>query len=213
MAEETKASDQTSATQVTAQKPLLAVSTSVKASIVNPIARVVADFSASLRAEDGTDQNTAATSVRPLFFSNASNETLINAKISAVDADIIKLTAQYTATNGKDFLKGVILKEQRNSQFDFLRPTHMLFTYFTALVDSYSAILHPQKELTDFLLDHSVPEEEARQKILADGVRRWEYNRFLEEKKKRDTGEEDAERLAFQVRANVTEGVLYFHVS
>ena len=58
--------------------------------------------------------------------------------ISMLDLDIIKLTAQYTAANGRDFLAGIAQRELRNPQFDFLKPTHLLFSYFTTLVDSYS---------------------------------------------------------------------------
>ena len=57
--------------------------------------------------------------------------------LSAMDSDIIKLTAQYTAVGGRQFLQGLAHREQRNPQFDFLKPTHALFGYFTSLVDSY----------------------------------------------------------------------------
>lgn len=50
---------------------------------------------------------------------------------------------RYTATNGREFLAGLALKEQRNPQYDFLKPTHMLFGYFTTLVDAYARILNP----------------------------------------------------------------------
>jgi splicing factor 3A subunit 1 len=60
--------------------------------------------------------------------------------LSAMDMDVIKLTAQYTAVSGRNFLAGLAQREQRNPQFDFLKPTHMLFTYFTSLVDSYSKV-------------------------------------------------------------------------
>ena len=38
-------------------------------------------------------------------------------------------------------------KEARNSQFDFLKPAHGLFNYFTKLVEQYTKILIPSKEL------------------------------------------------------------------
>ena len=53
---------------------------------------------------------------------------------------MIKLTAQYTAASGRQFLAGLAQREQRNPQFDFLKPTHMLFSYFTALVDAYTKV-------------------------------------------------------------------------
>jgi splicing factor 3A subunit 1 len=41
-----------------------------------------------------------------------------------------------------------IFREARNPQFDFLKPTHPLFTYFTQLVESYmNVVLVPADEM------------------------------------------------------------------
>ena len=64
-----------------------------------------------------------------------------------VDLDVIRLTAQFVARNGRSFLSGLTQREQRNVQFDFLKPTHPLFTYFQQLVDAYSQIIIPPKKL------------------------------------------------------------------
>jgi len=66
--------------------------------------------------------------------------------IAPMDADIIKLTAQFVARNGQKFLIGLTQRESRNPQFDFLKPTHALFGYFTSLVDAYTKCLMPNKE-------------------------------------------------------------------
>merc|ERR1712217_399178 len=63
-----------------------------------------------------------------------------------MDMDIIKLTAQFVARNGQKFLIGLTQRESRNPQFDFLKPTHALFGYFTSLVDAYTKCLMPNKE-------------------------------------------------------------------
>jgi splicing factor 3A subunit 1 len=55
--------------------------------------------------------------------------------------DTIKLTAQYTAVNGRGFLASLTSREMRNPLFDFLKPTHALFAYFTALVNAYVRVL------------------------------------------------------------------------
>lgn len=60
--------------------------------------------------------------------------------LSACDIDVIKLTAQFTAIGGRSFLAGLASREQKNPQFDFLKPTHVLFSYFTSLVDSYAKV-------------------------------------------------------------------------
>ena len=90
-----------------------------------------------------------------------------------LDLDVIQLTAQYVACNGRSFLTGIANRESKNPQFDFLKPTHHLFTHFlcrqrrnptifpalltdqrsrppwpqTALVDSYSKCLVPTESL------------------------------------------------------------------
>lgn len=61
-------------------------------------------------------------------------------QLSALDQEIMYLTAQYTAMSGKTFLSGLATREQRNPQFDFLKPTHPLFAYFTSLVESYALV-------------------------------------------------------------------------
>merc|ERR1712060_136339 len=66
--------------------------------------------------------------------------------IAAMDMDIIKLTAQFVARNGQKFLIGLTQRESRNPQFDFLKPTHALFGYFTSLVDAYTKCLMPNKD-------------------------------------------------------------------
>lgn len=60
--------------------------------------------------------------------------------ISALDLDIVKLTAQFVARNGRSFLTNLMNREQRNFQFDFLRPQHSLFVYFTVLLKQYTKV-------------------------------------------------------------------------
>ena len=43
------------------------------------------------------------------------------------------------------------LREQRNFQFDFLRPQHSLFQYFTKLLEQYTKVLIPPKDLQNKL--------------------------------------------------------------
>ncbi len=55
-------------------------------------------------------------------------------------SDIIKLTAQFVAHNGPRFMDQLMMKEQKNETFDFLRKNHILFTYFTKMVEQYSKV-------------------------------------------------------------------------
>ena len=58
--------------------------------------------------------------------------------------DVVKLTAQFVARNGRQFLTTVMQREQRNYLFDFLRPQHSLFNYFTKLVEQYTKVSEDQ---------------------------------------------------------------------
>lgn len=67
--------------------------------------------------------------------------------ISSFDLEVVKLTAQCVAKNGKEFLSELMDKEKSNFQFDFLKPQHSLFDYFTRLVEQYTKVLLPQKTI------------------------------------------------------------------
>lgn len=150
------------------------VSTTVKASIMNPIAQLA---------------KVKPTEAPPAF------EFIIAhpSGLTASDIDIIKLTAQYTAINGREFLTGLVLREQRNPQFDFLKPTHMLFSYFTSLVDSYAKIVTPSTEVRERIRENAVFKSS-----MENSVKRWMWNRAEEERSKKESSAADEERLAFQ---------------
>lgn len=61
--------------------------------------------------------------------------------ISAQDLDVVKLTALFVAKNGRSFMTALSQKETRNYQFDFLRPQHSLYQFFSRLVDQYTLLL------------------------------------------------------------------------
>lgn len=59
----------------------------------------------------------------------------------ALALDVIKLTAQFAARHGRNFVTALAAKETRNNLFDFLKPLHPHFIVFQRLVDAYTAIL------------------------------------------------------------------------
>ena len=71
--------------------------------------------------------------------------------LTALDLDTVRLTAQFVARNGKAFLTGLATREAGNPHFNFLKPTHSLFGFFTALCDAYSRVLMPPKGLAEQL--------------------------------------------------------------
>lgn len=71
--------------------------------------------------------------------------------ITGEELDIVKLTAQFMARNGKSFLAGLTSREIKNSQFSFLKPGSVMFAFFTSLADAYSKVLMPPEGLTEKL--------------------------------------------------------------
>ena len=107
--------------------------------------------------------------------------------------DVIKLTAQYTAVNGRSFLSALAVKESRNLQFDFLRPSHALFPVFTELVDAYAKILRPSVAALERLAREAAGD---RSGMLERGVARLEHWRANEEKKREAAAANESERAA-----------------
>lgn len=77
-------------------------------------------------------------------------------------------------------MEGIANYQSHNPQFDFLKPTHILNSYFSSLVEQYSKIIHFDKEIKDPLLEKYKHREES----LRVAVHRMEYHRQQEEAKK-----------------------------
>lgn len=96
--------------------------------------------------------------------------------ISAQDMDIVKLTAQYAAKNGRAWVTQLSQREGGNYQFDFLRQQHSLNMFFNRLTEQYKELLEgeytnggaPQKarmaELEKNLVDRSHVLERAKER-------------------------------------------------
>jgi len=112
-------------------------------------------------------------------------------KIGSDEVEVIKLTSQYTALNGRKFLSYLAEKEATNSLFDFLKPTHLHFGFFTTLVDMYTRILKPPPPLHDELKVH-----EDREKTIDGIAYRWEWNRReMVEKREREEEEKEVAQI------------------
>ncbi|VDM37634.1 unnamed protein product [Toxocara canis] len=122
----------------------------------------------------------------PLFEFNADPAT-----INAFDLDLIKLTALFVARNGRQFLTALMNRESRNYQFDFLKPQHSNFTYFTKLVEQYTKVIVPAKAIIEDLKN-----EEGNTKKLLDNVK---YRVGWEKYQRSQKDKEDAEASCFLV--------------
>uniref|UniRef100_A0A1B6EMQ9 Splicing factor 3A subunit 1 n=1 Tax=Cuerna arida TaxID=1464854 RepID=A0A1B6EMQ9_9HEMI len=113
--------------------------------------------------------------------------------ISALDLDIVKLTAQFVARNGRQFLTNLMNREQRNYQFDFLRPQHSLFQYFTKLLEQYTKVLIPPKDMMFRLKD----ECSSMSAILEQVKYRAEWIKYQEAQRRKEEAQLEKERVAY----------------
>ncbi|CAM8892247.1 unnamed protein product [Rhodiola kirilowii] len=111
--------------------------------------------------------------------------------ITGEELDIIKLTAQFVARNGKSFLTGLTSREINNPQFHFLKPTHSMFMFFTALADAYSKVLMPPKNLTEKLKSSS----KDLTTVLERCLHRLEWERSQEQARQKIEDEMEQERI------------------
>jgi splicing factor 3A subunit 1 len=115
--------------------------------------------------------------------------------IPSIDYEMIKLTALFVARNGRNFMNNLAKKEARNFQFDFLKSNHALFGYFTRLVEMYSKLLNPKKDMLRDLERFM----ESKFNALEDIYGRVAYQRHQEEtsRKEKERVEEERGKYCF----------------
>lgn len=115
--------------------------------------------------------------------------------LPALDVDIMKLTALFTARRGTQFLASLSQKEGRNYQFDFLRPNSALFGLFNRMVEQYTLILMPPKETLDRV--NEMTESEGKWKRLSEVRRHAKWERIQRERQKQREDDKEAERSTY----------------
>ena len=95
--------------------------------------------------------------------------------------------------NGRQFLTNLMQREQRNYQFDFLRPQHSLFQYFTKLLEQYTKVLIPPKDLMKKLSD----EGNSEKKILEQVRYRVAWIKHQEAKRRKEEEAKERERVSY----------------
>ncbi|KAI4203445.1 MAG: hypothetical protein LQ346_001794 [Caloplaca aetnensis] len=121
--------------------------------------------------------------------------------ISAQDLDVVKLTALFVAKNGRSFMTTLSQKETRNYQFDFLRPQHSLYQFFSRLVDQYTLLLQAAsaegakaQKMRIEELENNVKD---RFNILDAAKTRAAWVKFQEEQKQKKEEEAEKEKLDY----------------
>lgn len=122
--------------------------------------------------------------------------------LSTIENDNIKLTAQFVAQNGQMFLIALTEKEKKNPHFQFLKPTHQQFPYFTSLIDSYSRIINFSREDEEEIMKRLADKQAVFQECLQ--AFQYEHSQLQNQKKKEEIEEEDRrKRPCLSFRANV----------
>lgn len=67
--------------------------------------------------------------------------------VTPFEVDLIKLTAQFVARNGRQFLTALTSNHQMNPKFHFLKPIDPRFNYFQKLVTAYCECIVLHKDL------------------------------------------------------------------
>jgi len=107
--------------------------------------------------------------------------------VNAFDLELIRLTALFTARNGRQFLTQLMSRENTNVQFDFLKPQHSNFGYFTKMVEQYTKVIMPS-------MDNIM---ESNAKILEDSRYRAGWGKYQRKMCERENAEAEQERKTY----------------
>ncbi|EEH50003.1 uncharacterized protein PADG_06082 [Paracoccidioides brasiliensis Pb18] len=121
--------------------------------------------------------------------------------INALDLDVVKLTALFVAKRGKSFMTALSQREMRNFQFDFLRPQHSLYQFFTRLVDQYTALLQVGETDGPNSTSRRLSELERNVKdkyhVLDRAKQRADWIKYQEQQKQKKEEKEEQERIEY----------------
>lgn len=120
--------------------------------------------------------------------------------ISALDLEILRLTALNVAKKGKSWMTTLSQREARNFQFDFLRPQHSLYNFFQRMVDQYILLLQtgPEGQKAEQERIRTVQENtQDRFRVLKNARKRAEFVKYKETQKQKKEEADEAERIAY----------------
>ncbi|KAF3482338.1 uncharacterized protein GIQ15_05097 [Arthroderma uncinatum] len=121
--------------------------------------------------------------------------------INALDLEVVKLTALFVAKRGRSFMTSLSQRETRNFQFDFLRPQHSLYQFFTRLVDQYRELLQVEGRESTVTEAQRLAElkENVKNKynVLGRAKQRAEWVKYQELQKLQKEEEEEEEKVAY----------------
>ncbi|KAF1742324.1 hypothetical protein MXB_2064 [Myxobolus squamalis] len=110
--------------------------------------------------------------------------------LSAVDLEVVKITAQFAAKNGRQFLQSLLQREMKNYIFDFLKPQHNIYSFFNKLVDQYTKILAPSNDMLISLKTDA----KSTVSILEKARLRYEWVRYNDKERRKDIDTNKSEK-------------------
>ena len=116
--------------------------------------------------------------------------------VTAHDLDVLRLTALFHARRGRSFLSSLSIREGRNYQFDFLRPTHSLYGYYNRMVESYQKIMQPPPGMIESLVKET-SDPNLKWNLLEDAKKRTEWERGRRKREDIENKEKEAEAAAY----------------
>ena len=120
--------------------------------------------------------------------------------ISALDLEVLRLTALHVARKGRSWMTNLSQKEARNFQFDFLRPQHSLYNFFQRMVDQYSLLLQtgPEGQKAEQARIQDVQANiQDKFRIYNKAKKRADYFKHQEKQKQQKEEAEEAERISY----------------
>ncbi|KII61419.1 Splicing factor 3A subunit 1 [Thelohanellus kitauei] len=113
--------------------------------------------------------------------------------LAPVDLDTVKITAQFVARNGRQFLQSLLQREMKNYIFDFLKPQHNIYPFFIKLVEQYSKILAPSNNTITALRKEAIDRSAVLEKVRV----KYEWLRYTNREARSEKSKDKA--LAGQV--------------
>lgn len=120
-------------------------------------------------------------------------------RINQKDLDALKLTAQYTAQFGRQWMTQLAQRETGNPQFQFLIPNHTFHNFFQHMVEQYSKVLknYRASQLRDELLARVTANAESPYQFLERARQRAQYSLYQEAEKQKREEDEQQKKVEF----------------
>ncbi|PHH84661.1 hypothetical protein CDD83_1586 [Cordyceps sp. RAO-2017] len=120
-------------------------------------------------------------------------------RINQKDLDVLKLTAQFTARFGRQWMAQLHQRETGNPQFQFLASNHTFHNFFQHMVDQYSNVFkyHENPQLSRELLSESREMIKNPYIVYNRAVHRAEYAKHQETEKQKKEQHEEQKKQEF----------------